>query len=172
MLIQNQEMETRLQRLENEKNQIIEDDNKQLDEGESSELFVKTITRMKMQKRYVKVKILIKPNFLKEFLALVDSGSNINCVPEGLIQTLFFEKTYQGVVSANSQPLAIYFKFSNVHICNQNICFKTSLLLVKEMHKEIILGTPFVALLYPFKVDSEWIKIVYKRQNICFKMKK
>ena len=56
MLIQNQEMETRLQRLENEKNQIIEDDNKQLDEGESSELFVKTITRMKMQKRYVKVK--------------------------------------------------------------------------------------------------------------------
>ena len=92
MLIQNQEMETRLQRLENEKNQIIEDDNKQLDEGESSELFVKTITRMKMQKRYVKVKILIKPNFLKEFLALVDSGSNINCVPEGLIQTLFFEK--------------------------------------------------------------------------------
>ena len=99
------------------KNQIIEDDNKQLDEGESSELFVKTITRMKMQKRYVKVKIFIKPNFLKEFLALVDSGSNINCVPEGLIQTLFFEKTYQGVVSANSQPLAIYFKFSKLLCC-------------------------------------------------------
>ena len=43
------------------------------------------------------------------------------------------------------------------------------MLLIKDMHKEIILGTPFVALLYPFKVDSEWIKIVHKRQNICFK---
>ena len=51
MLIQYQEMETRLQMLENEKVQIIEDNNKQLDKGESFELFVKTIIRMKSQRK-------------------------------------------------------------------------------------------------------------------------
>ena len=33
-----------------------------------------------MQKWYVKVKLFIKPDFSKEFLALFDSGANINCV--------------------------------------------------------------------------------------------
>ena len=51
MLIQYQEMETRLQMLENENVQIIEDNNKQLDKGEYSEVFVKTITRMKSQRK-------------------------------------------------------------------------------------------------------------------------
>ena len=51
MLIQYQEMETRLQILENEKVEIIEDNNKQLDKGESSELFVKTIIRMNSQRK-------------------------------------------------------------------------------------------------------------------------
>ena len=37
------------------------------------------------------------------------------------------------------------------------------------MNKEIILGTPFLTLLYHFKVDNEGIKTVYKGQNICFK---
>ena len=82
MLIQNQEIETRLQTLENKKIQTIEDndDSKQLEEGESSQLFVKTITKMITQKWYVKVKLLIKLDFSKEFLALVDFGVDVNCV--------------------------------------------------------------------------------------------
>ena len=124
MLIQNKGMETRLQMLENEKVQTIEDNDNdiELEEGEFSKLFVKTITKMKMQKWYVKVKPFIKLDFSKEFLAVFDFGANINCVQEVLIPTVYFEKTYQGAVSANSQPLAIDFKISTVHICNQNIC--------------------------------------------------
>ena len=54
--------------LENEKIQIIEknDNNKQLEEGESSQLFVNTITRMITQKWHIKVKLFIKSNFSKE----------------------------------------------------------------------------------------------------------
>ena len=37
------------------------------------------------------------------------------------------------------------------------------------MNKEIILETPFLALLYPFRVDEEGIKIVYEKQELCFK---
>ena len=37
------------------------------------------------------------------------------------------------------------------------------------MNKEIILGTPFLSLLYPFRVDEEGIKTVLDQQEICFK---
>ena len=126
--------------LENEKIQIIEknDNNKQL-EGESSQLFVNTITKMIRQKWHIKIGIFIKLDFSKNIITLVDSGADINCVQEGLTPTIYSEKTYQGVVSASSKPLAIDFKISNVHICNQNVCYKTSLLLVRDMNKEIIL---------------------------------
>ena len=159
MLIQNQDLETRLKVLEQEKIQTSENSkNKQLEEGESSQLLINTITRMITQKWHIKVNFFIKPDFSKEFVALVDSSADINCVQEGLIPTVYFKKTLQGVVSANTQPLQIDYKISNVHICNKNICFKTSLLLVKDMNKEIILGTPFLALLYHFRVDGEGLK--------------
>ena len=80
-------------------------------------------------------KFFYKPDFYKEFLALVDFGVDINYVYEGLIPTIYFEKTYQGAVSENSKLLAIHFKISNVHICNQNVCYKTSLLLVRDTNK-------------------------------------
>ena len=47
---------------------------------ESFELFIKTINRMKSQKWYVKVKLFIKPDFSKEFLALVDFGAKVQPV--------------------------------------------------------------------------------------------
>ena len=64
---QNQDIETRLQMLEHEKLQTIEIiENDQLEEGESSQLFVNTITRMITQKWHIKVKLFIKLDFSKE----------------------------------------------------------------------------------------------------------
>ena len=69
--------------------QTLEDiEDKQLKERESSQLFVNTITKMITQKWHIKVKLFIKPNFSKEFLALVDSSADINYVREGLIPTV------------------------------------------------------------------------------------
>ena len=165
-----QVIETRLQMLENEKIQSIDNnEDKQLEERESYQSFVNHITKMITKKMVHQSKFFYKPDFYKEFLTLVYFGVDINYVYEGLIPTIYFEKTYQGAVSANSKLLAIHFKISNIHICNQNVCYKTFLLLVKDMNKKIILGTPFLTLLYPFKVDNERIKTIYKGQNICFK---
>ena len=64
---QNQDIETRLPMLEHAKLQTIENiENEQLEEGESSQLFVNTITRMITQKWHIKVKLFIKSNFSKE----------------------------------------------------------------------------------------------------------
>ena len=134
MLIQNEDLEIRLKTLEKGKNpEDIE--NIQLEEGESSQLFVNTITKMITQKWHVKIKLFVKPDFSKEFIALVDSGADINCIHEGLIPVKYFEQTLQTVVGANKQPLQIEHKISNVHVYNKNICYKISLLLVKDMNK-------------------------------------
>ena len=124
---------------------------------------------MKTQKWRIKIKLFIKPDFSKEFIALVDSGADLNCIQEGLFPSEYFEKTFQTAVGANKQPLQINHKISNVNLCNENICFKISLLLVKDMNKKIILGTPFLNLLYPFRVDAEGIKTVFEEQEVCFK---
>ena len=45
-------------------------------------------------------KNLYKTQLLKNIIALVDSGANINCIQEGLIPLEYFEKTLQRVVGA------------------------------------------------------------------------
>ena len=141
---------------------IEETENIQLEKGEYSQLFVNTITKMITQKWHIKIKLFIKPDFSKEFIALIDYGANINYIQDGLIPTGYFEQTLQTAVGANKQPLQIKYKISNVHVCNKNVCYKISLLLVKDMNKEIILGTPFLSLLYPFRVDAEGIKTIFE----------
>ena len=167
MIVQNQDLETRLKVLEKGKLQTFENTEEvQLEEGKFSQLFVNTITKMITQKWHIKIKLFIRPNFSKEFVALVDSGADINCIQEWLIPVTYFETTFQTVVGANTQSLQIKYKLSNVHVCNKNVCFKISLLLVKDMNKEIILGTLFLALLYPFRVDEDGIKTFWKSRNL------
>ena len=76
-----------------------------MEEGESSQLFVNTITKMITQKWHIKIKLFVKPDFSQELIALVDSGADINCIQEGLILIKYFEQTLQTVVGANKQPL-------------------------------------------------------------------
>ena len=77
----------------------------QLEEGESSQLFVNTITKMITQKWHIKIKLFVKPDFSQELIALVDSGVDINCIQEGLILINYFEQTLQTAVGVNKQPL-------------------------------------------------------------------
>ena len=120
------------------------------------------------QKWHIKIGIFIKLDFSKNIITLVDSDADINCIHEGLIPSEYYEKSLQRVVGANKQALKVEYKVSNVHVCNKNICYKISLLLVKDMNKEMILGTPFLSLLYPLTVDKEGIKTIYENQEICF----
>jgi hypothetical protein len=51
---------------------------------------------------------------------------------------------------ASGARLHIDYKIPNAHICNDEICFKTTFILVKDITSRIILGNPFLALLDPF----------------------
>jgi hypothetical protein len=56
---------------------------------------------------------------------------------------------------ASGTRLNIEYKIPNAHICNDEICFKTTFSLVKNITSRIILGNPFLALLDPFIKTEE-----------------
>ena len=67
-------------------------------------------------------------------IALIDSGADVNCIQEGLIPTKYYEKTIEGVTSANGSKINIQYKLSNAKICKSKICYTTSFVLIKNMN--------------------------------------
>ena len=64
MLNQNEDLDSRLKVLEKGKAPIEQSkEEEQLEEGESCQLFVNTITKMIRQKWHIKIRIFIKPNY-------------------------------------------------------------------------------------------------------------
>ena len=54
-------------------------------------------------------------------------------------------------------------------MCQDNTCFKTTFVLVKNMIDRVILGNPFMCLLYPFTIDGEGITTQPFGQQVKFK---
>ena len=72
-----------------------------------------------------------------------------------LIPTKYYEKTSEKLSQASGTSLNIEFKLSNVHVCREGVCIKTTFILVKDIISKVILRNPFIALLYPIKEISE-----------------
>ena len=68
--------------------------------------------------------------------------------------------------------MQIEFKIPKAHVCQDNVCFKTTFVLVKNMTDRVILGNPFMCLLYPFITNSEGITTHPFDQPIRFKFLK
>ena len=102
-------------------------------------------------------------------ISLIDSGANMNCIKEGLIPLKYYEKSSERLTQANGENLIINYKIPNVHICNDGVCFETVFVSIKDLPPKIILGTPFMALLYPFLVTNEGIKTNVLGKDIFFR---
>ena len=51
--------------------------------------------------------------------------------------------------------MEIRYEISKAHICHNNVCFKTSFVLIRNMTHKAILGLPFISLLYPFSIQND-----------------
>lgn len=113
---------------------------------------------------------LVKDNFKINLTALIDSGADMNCIQEGIFPTQFYEKTTSRLTGAGGTKLIVNYKVSDVHICNdQDYCYKTHLILVKDLSSPLILGTPFITKLYPFMVHDDGIRTNVFGKEIIFK---
>ncbi|KAK2370424.1 hypothetical protein QL285_083475 [Trifolium repens] len=118
--------------------------------------YIATLNRMITHKWLCPITLLVKDQRF-DLVALIDSGADMNCIQEGLIPTKFYEKTLQGLSGAGGHKLQVQYKLTDAKICKDHVCYKTHFLLVKNIHQHIILGTPFLSLLYPFTVSHEAI---------------
>ena len=100
---------------------------------ESSEKFLETINRINFQKWHSKVRIVISKDFEFEVIALIDSGVDLNYIQEGIIPSKYFKKTRERLTSASGEKMQIEFKIPKAHVCQDNTCFKTIFVLVKNM---------------------------------------
>ena len=63
----------------------------------------------------------------------------------------------------------IKYKLPKVLICQNNVCFKTSFVFVRNLTDKVILGTTFIFLLYPFTTTPKGITIQAFGHTVTFK---
>ena len=62
----------------------------------------------------------------------------------------------------------IKYEINNAHVCKDKVCFKTSFVLVKNLNDKVILGLPFIHLLYPFTTEVDGITTAPFGQPVKF----
>jgi hypothetical protein len=142
-----------------------EDDHQECD-PESNRLSI--INQINIQKWHAKVKLIID-DFEIEVTALIDTGADLNCIQENLIPTRYYQKTIEQLSSANGSRMRIKYKLPQVEVCQDKVCFKTSFVLVQNLTDKVILGVPFICLLYPFTTNCEGITTKPFGQKVIFK---
>ena len=78
--------------------------------------FLQTISRINFQKWHSKVKIVISKDFQFEVVAFIDSGTDLNCIQEGIIPSKYFQKTKEPLTSASGGKMQIEFKIPKAHV--------------------------------------------------------
>ena len=122
--------------------------------------FLNIIDRMIFQKWYTKITLVVHKEFSLTVVALVDSGADMNRILEGLIPSKYYESTTDRLTQANGDRLKI---------SNNGINFKTPFFLADRLSSKVILGNPFLALLYPFSTTDNGIYTNILEIEVFFK---
>ncbi|PIN24829.1 hypothetical protein CDL12_02435 [Handroanthus impetiginosus] len=110
------------------------------------------------KKWFIEVTLIINKEFSLKVEAMADSGADLNCISKGLIPSQYYSKTTQVIIAANRQPLPIEYKLSDASICNNGVCLPMPFIMVKNLSTSVILGNPFLHMLFPIKrIDEKWI---------------
>ena len=133
----------------------------------TNDLFIGLINKIRIKKWYSKLTIVID-DFVLNSIVLIDSGADLNCIQEGLIPTKYFHKSNEKLSTASSAPLHLKYEIPKAHVCQNNVCFKTPFVLIQNIFDPVILGLPFIALIYPFKVHHNKITTKVLGQKVTF----
>lgn len=61
------------------------------------------------------------------------------------------------------------YEIPKAHVCQNNVYFKTSFVLIRNLTDKVILGLPFIALLYPFTTEHDGIVTYPFEEPVKFK---
>ncbi|KAH1254618.1 hypothetical protein GmHk_04G011030 [Glycine max] len=97
-------------------------------ENLEDDMFMGLINKIKIQKFYINIKIIIN-DFILETMALFDTGTDSNCILEGLIPAKFFEKTSEKLSTANDSKFIFIILNMSTNFLQLNIFKMISILI-------------------------------------------
>ena len=110
---------------------------------ELAQKYIDTINRIDFQKRHSKVKIVISKDFEFEVITLIDLDADPNYIQERIIPSKYFQQTRERLSSVNGSKMQIKYKIPKAHVCQDNTCFKTTFVLVRNMTDKVYLRKSF-----------------------------
>jgi hypothetical protein len=129
--------------------------------------FVKFTRSFIPPKWYSNVTIIVTKDFSFDAIALIDYGSNMNCIQEGLVPSKYFEKSNEKLNSASGDTLHIKYELSKAYVYQNDVYFPIPSVLVKNMSiDKVIIETLsfiyFISSLLLMKLVSQLLKWVQK----------
>jgi hypothetical protein len=134
----------------------------------SDDKIVSLINKVCPPRWYAKVHIIIAQDYAFDVIALIDFGADLNCIQESLIPSRYFEKSTERLSFASGTKLQINYELNNVHVCQNNVCFHIPCVLVKDMTDKVVLGIPFITMLYPFTAELDGVSTVKMGISVKF----
>jgi hypothetical protein len=67
-------------------------------------------------KWYAKITVIVAEDYSFDAIALSDSGSDMNCIQEGLIPSKYFEKSTERLNYASGDSLHIKYELSKAYV--------------------------------------------------------
>jgi hypothetical protein len=139
-----------------EEDKLQEDDEIEfLTKSNPTDLFINLIDKVIFQKWYTEVQIVVNKEYYFTIVTLLDLGAYSNCIQEELIPAKYYERTTERLSQASGTSLSIDFGLQNAHVHRDGIYIQTTFVLVKNITNKVILGNPFITLLYLIREISE-----------------
>jgi len=83
--------------------------------------FVKLTKSFIPPKWYAKVTVVVAKDYSFDTIALINSGSYMNCIQEGLVSSKYFEKSTERLNSASGDSLHIKYELSKAYVCQNEV---------------------------------------------------
>jgi hypothetical protein len=117
-----------------------------------------------------RITVIVAEDYSFDAIALIDSGSDMNCIQEGLVPSKYFEKSTERLNSTGGDSLHIKYELSKAYVYQNDVCYPIPSVLVKNMKSDkVILGNHFLYLLYPISsIDESGITTVKMGTKVRF----
>jgi hypothetical protein len=118
--------------------------------------FLNVLTQISSKKYLIKITLVFSDDFKLDTIALFDTGADLNCIKEGVVPKRFLQNTSEKLSAANNFKLHIAGK-TQASVSNKCISLKTFFVVTKDINHTIILGTPFIDMITPYKAHHDCI---------------
>jgi hypothetical protein len=104
----------------------------------------------------IKITSFFSEDYKLETIALFNTGADLNCIKEGVEPKRFLQTTFERLSTTNNSKLHLLGK-TQASILNNGFYLKSFFVVTNDINHTIILGTPFIDLITPYKTKHHCI---------------